>query len=1269
MALKKHNPRRIYAFVLAIVMIGSIVLAPFATKVEAAAQQRDIGGKLINGVQEPLKVTVKNNGELAAYLWQGNGYVGQYFGNEAWGTNLFYTESGTVTRQFSPYFAGNQSTGKNVPLGEGIITMPDEHTIVVTWQLDSGELELKQTIYYPENERYMEKEWSVENKSATKTYSNLKLFHGGDTMFGGEDSAKSYWDPILNMVYVKNDDMSRFGLMGFAGKNTSPADRYYGGDFRKGNTEASNGQLSNSVNSENTDAGYQLQWDRQTLGTNEKWVVQSTEMWTTAGSLQIIAPPSQTTAPNSTVVYPFKLQNFQKDADVFDLYATSANGWKVNIVEGTSVTVPGNGAIKTVTVEVQVPAGAAGTDTITLTGTSQKDQTITNVGSATTTINAALPVISSVTAVPNKAAVGTAINIPVEIQTANVLDGAAVQVELVDENKRSLSPAITGSGAVTNNKATVVLPVTDVLNLANYYIKVKVDGVSAIHSSTQFAVTESNNADLLSIFTTPGTISPAFDKDITDYAVSVTEDVYSITVTGAVYDPRSTLQVNGVKVVSNQPSDLIPLKTGDNVIQVEVTAPDGTTKKTYTLKVNKQPSRNAQLLHTTVSPGTLSPAFSSGTTEYEVNVGHETDQLSVTDLVYSPKANISVVGATYDPLTGGYTFPLQVGINELKVIVTAEDGLTQTVYTIKATRQSKESEVAQALKELSIGYAKGDSWESVTKNVILPTEGKYNTAVKWTSSDPSVLNEKGEVTPSPDKDTTVWMTATVEKDGVKATRTFLVIVKKGSLQIVKEDSSRTVPIQAGNDAESVENNIITRKTMSDGTKIDKVVVDPAKTEYARVKAQANNHSSIRLIAADLPNDPADEVAVEVPIAAYSPLANGLNLVIETAGAHVVLDKATLHQLMQDGNDLFFRFVPIRAELQKKALNEQAINDAVVKQTAGTKRVKLVGTPMIIETNYSDRETKLVFPLDKLQAPTDPVAQAAYLKSLYVYIQHSDGSKDLKQGVIERDAAGNVIGMSIVIHKFSTFTIVKMDAVTNGGGSTGGIIPPTTGGTKETDKDKDKDSNKDNHGVKTVQHKPYIKGFKDGTFRPEKSITRAELAVMLWKLSEGKAASTSASTSSFKDVQAGHWAFAAIQSLSAKGIMIGVGEESFEPNRPLTRAEMAATAARWKQLVSNKPSSFKDVQGHWAEKHITALVEAGAAHGYKDGSYRPDASITRAEAVKLVNRLLERGPLFEVTKPTWRDVLPTHWAYGDIEEASQSHTAEVVPAKGEKLISK
>ncbi|MCR8844288.1 S-layer homology domain-containing protein [Paenibacillus sp. SC116] len=907
-------------------MVSSLVLTPFANKAEAALEQRTIGGKLINGVQEPLKVTVSNNGSLAAYLWQGNSYIGQYFSNTGWGTTLFYTESGTTTRYFSPYYAGGGSV-KSVPLGEGVVTMPNPDTIVITWLLDSGDLELKQTIYYPQNERYMEKEWSIENKSASKSYSNLKLIHGGDTTFGGQDSAMSYWDPLLNMVYVKNNDMSLFGLMGFAGKNTSPADQYYSGDIGNGHRQVTNGNLLNTSNANYTDAGYYLQWNYPTLGTNGKWVIQSTETWTTAGALQVIAPPSQTTAPSSKVSYQFKLQNFQKEADIFDLYATSSRGWNVTVVEGTSVEVSGNGAIKTVNIELSVPAGATGTDTLMLTGTSQKKAEVTNVGSVTTTIDAAMPAISSVTVEPNKAAKGKAIRVPVAIQTTNVLDGSAVQVELLDENKRSVSPAITVSGIVNNNGAVVNLPVSDTLDIANYYIKVKVTGVSAIHSSTLFKVTESDNADLLHLTVSQGTLSPSFEPSVTDYTVSVTDDVYDISVTGAVYDNRSTLKLNGVDIDSNQASAPIALKIGDNVIQFEVTAPDGTTKKTYKVNVKKQPSRNALLLNMTLSQGTIKPAFASGTTAYEVTVGHDITQLSVTDLVYSPKAHLSVTGATYDPLTGGYVLPLQVGANELKVIVTAEDGSTQTIYTIKVIRQSKQSSSSGG------GY---------------------------------------------------WPVA--------------------------------------------------------------------------------------------PN-------------------------------------------------------------------------------------------------------------------------------------------------------------------------------------------------KEESKEQDKDSGKDKPESQSVQHKSYMNGFKDDTFRPNQSITRAELAVMLWKLSQEEAKSSPAAESLFKDVQPSHWAFAAIQSISSKGIMIGVGENGFEPNRPLTRAEMAATVARWKRLTSEKASSFEDVQGHWAEKHIAALSEIGAAHGYKDGMYRPDASITRAEAVTLLNRLMNRGPLLEVVQPTWKDVPTTHWAYGDIEEASQAHIAEVISAKGERFISK
>lgn len=124
-------------------------------------------------------------------------------------------------------------------------------------------------------------------------------------------------------------------------------------------------------------------------------------------------------------------------------------------------------------------------------------------------------------------------------------------------------------------------------------------------------------------------------------------------------------------------------------------------------------------------------------------------------------------------------------------------------------------------------------------------------------------------------------------------------------------------------------------------------------------------------------------------------------------------------------------------------------------------------------------------------------------------------------------------------------------------------------------------------------------------------------------------------------------------------MLGVGEGLFEPDRPITRAEFAALAARWKQLPLNSQAQFPDVSGHWASKEIGALVQAGVAAGYADGTFSPDKGVTRAEMVKMLNRLLKRGPLSGVTKQIWKDVEPSHWAFQDIAEASLSHTFETL----------
>jgi hypothetical protein len=213
-----------------------------------------------------------------------------------------------------------------------------------------------------------------------------------------------------------------------------------------------------------------------------------------------------------------------------------------------------------------------------------------------------------------------------------------------------------------------------------------------------------------------------------------------------------------------------------------------------------------------------------------------------------------------------------------------------------------------------------------------------------------------------------------------------------------------------------------------------------------------------------------------------------------------------------------------------------------------------------------------------------------------------------------------------------------------------------------------EGNPDNVNNETkIVHTAYINGYADGFFRPEQTTTRAELAAMLWRIlqSQGEKA-VSQSTTTYSDVPNSHWAHEAIEGLHAKGIMLGVGEGQFQPDRYLTRAEFAVLAVRWKQLKPGETHIFKDIVGHWAENEIKALSNSGIAAGYDGGLFRPNSGVTRAEMVKMINRLMNRGPLTGIDQPSWKDVSVSHWAFGDIEEASLTHNAEILPNGDEQF---
>ena len=200
-------------------------------------------------------------------------------------------------------------------------------------------------------------------------------------------------------------------------------------------------------------------------------------------------------------------------------------------------------------------------------------------------------------------------------------------------------------------------------------------------------------------------------------------------------------------------------------------------------------------------------------------------------------------------------------------------------------------------------------------------------------------------------------------------------------------------------------------------------------------------------------------------------------------------------------------------------------------------------------------------------------------------------------------------------------------------------------------------------LNTADHYAYLMGYPDGTVRPGGSITRAEATTIFFRLlTEESRSQFWATENRYSDVSAGRWYNNAVSTMTRAGIVNGYPDGTFRPNAPITRAEMAKIIALFAKL---EPSAerFPDTAGHWAEAYIRLAAGNGWIEGYPDGTFRPNQSITRAETVTMIDRVLERVPKDESrllpheTMLTFPDCRPGQWFYIAVQEAANSHIYE------------
>ncbi|WP_411345859.1 cadherin-like beta sandwich domain-containing protein [Paenibacillus sp. WLX1005] len=570
---------------------------------------------------------------------------------------------------------------------------------------------------------------------------------------------------------------------------------------------------------------------------------------------------------------------------------TSGSAHAVNISVGSNsipVVVTAQDGSTTKTYTITVTRAAASTDA-TLSGLAVNQGTLAPTF-ASNTVNYSVNVVNSVSSINITPTVNQA-NATVTVNGSSTTSGSAQSVPL----------------AVGSNSVPIIVTAQDGSTTKTYTIIV-----------TRAA---SANATLSALSISAGTLAPTFSSTTTNYSSNVTNSTTSTTITPTSSDSNATITVNGTATTSGSSSSSIPLAVGTNTVQVAVTAQDGNTTKTYTISITRAASSNANLSGLTISAGTLSPVFASGTTSYTATVENGTTGLTVTPTVADNNATVTVNGnsvnsgtssgnitlstgtntitvvvtaqnsatqtytiqitrlqnpnlsnltisagtlsptfdtnqtlysatveyasssiqitpttvATPQTLTvagtsttsgSAVTIPLSVGSNTIPVVITMSDGATQT-YSIKVERNdiTDADAVSQTYDALQIGYATGDSSNSVTQNLNLLLNGDHATMISWVSSNPDVIQNDGTVTrPSyPSSDATVTLNALIQKGSSLKVKTFTVLVKALAItdqQAVDEDTAALqVQYAPGDSAAFVTQNVGLSTTGSNNTTI------------------------------------------------------------------------------------------------------------------------------------------------------------------------------------------------------------------------------------------------------------------------------------------------------------------------------------------------------------------------------------------------------------------------------------------------------------------
>ncbi|MFD1887971.1 S-layer homology domain-containing protein [Paenibacillus wenxiniae] len=543
------------------------------------------------------------------------------------------------------------------------------------------------------------------------------------------------------------------------------------------------------------------------------------------------------------------------------------------------------------------------------------------------------------------------------------------------------------------------------------------------------------------------------------------------------------------------------------------------------------------------------------------------------------------------------------------------------------------SALSMMLSQTTLSFTQGDAAKQLS--TAISPQNATNQQLVWKSSNEEVATvQNGLVTPVGPGSAIINVYVSDQPE-ISATATVTVTAKPDVVIVEKEDKKKTdnaptLGVDGGAGKMYVPSTATESRTIQFDGKIQRnITLDTDKMPGAINLLKSLNETNVRLNIPTISNANV-QTNITLPTSVSNLISsNNMNLQMNTDNVQMIIPPSSLQNVNQY---VTFSINKITSKIDVQQQKANAENLLAIQKIVGNGSLSVVGNPIDITTNF---QNKLV-DMSILVPNTAIESSVSVVNKLIVYVEHSDGTKEVIQQpkiTIGDDGQATV---TFPTTKFSTFTVMSVSgATTTNAGTTPvtGTNPANTGG---------------------VVKPAYIEGYPDGTFRPNNSLTRAELASLLYRLQA--TSSNTGAVKSFKDVSSSFWANQAIQAMQSAGLMSGLPNGTFAPSKPITRAEMAIILSRWQGLSGQGGTTFAtDINGHWAERDIKLVLTAGLMQGISPSSFQPNAPLTRAQAVTILNKILEKTAVLSARPTPWKDVPSSHWAYADIMEASNSYS--------------